>query len=75
MSGRTINLDEIIEKITGEEIGLTHSRHVLETRACMTEAIRQALEIAAREAALEINTGKSPRVDRQSILNVIERVK
>lgn len=84
MSERTINLDEIINSVILEDIEMVAGIDLPSARHAMTEAIRQALEIAAEEAEARIGYEsdierlidyKVARVDKQSILNVIERVK
>lgn len=81
---KTINLDEILNKDTFqflEKPGL--GKRKLYVKAAMKEAIRQALEIAAEDVKYTIRDyvddhgfdQEEWRVDKKSILNVIERVK
>ena len=79
-----MNLDKIIERVTGEDTNLLYSGNLKVTKDCMKEAVRQALEEACERAEIHIcieceesKTGLKTdvyEVSKESIMSVIEEI-
>jgi len=82
-----MNLDKIIEQVTGEDTNLLYSGNLKDTKDCMKEAVRQALEEACERATLTdekqnavygrrffYNGDKCVMPDKESIMKVMEEI-
>jgi hypothetical protein len=77
----TINLDEILEKEFKNDLDEDLKNHI---KSAMVEGIKQSLSLAANKTKLEFTTNgefgpptllKEPKINKESILNIINLIK